>query len=483
VSMSRFAISRRSLLQGTAGLAAAQMIRPAAARADETADVVIIGAGLSGLKTALMLEEQGLRVRVVEGRRRIGGRIFTLDDVPGHPEGGGNGIGAGYARVLDTARALKLELISVRERTETTQDESLIVLKGQKVHSKEWASSPVNPFPDALKAKMPWALQWGYLIKANPLKEAGAWRDPANAKWDISIFDFMLSQGLDEKTIALACGTGMLYGTTPYDFSTLAMFHTIAWANEQRAFGPQAYAIAGGNQRLPEAMARALKADVLLGRTVRMISATDSGTEVLLADGSRIRAKVTIITVPFTALRRVAIDPGLTGAQARAVYELGYTTAFQAHFVPSSPYWEADGLPAAMWTDGPAGRLAPLRYGKDPKQITSMLAFVNGAQGEMLDRMAPEDAARAVLAEIETVRPAAKGKLKPVKTLSWQRDPFAGGLYSSWKPGQITAFAGDIAKPAGRIHFAGEHTAMLNRGMEGAMESAERVALEVLERV
>jgi monoamine oxidase len=33
----------------------------------------------------------------------------------------------------------------------------------------------------------------------------------------------------------------------------------------------------------------------------------------------------------------------------------------------------------------------------------------------------------------------------------------------------------------GRIHFCGEHTVQANRGMEGAMESAERAALEVLE--
>jgi monoamine oxidase len=29
------------------------------------------------------------------------------------------------------------------------------------------------------------------------------------------------------------------------------------------------------------------------------------------------------------------------------------------------------------------------------------------------------------------------------------------------------------------LHFCGEHTAVSNRGMEGAMESGERVALEV----
>jgi len=40
-----------------------------------------------------------------------------------------------------------------------------------------------------------------------------------------------------------------------------------------------------------------------------------------------------------------------------------------------------------------------------------------------------------------------------------------------------------MSKPHGRIHFWWEHTALLNRGMEGAMESGERAALEILERL
>jgi monoamine oxidase len=37
-----------------------------------------------------------------------------------------------------------------------------------------------------------------------------------------------------------------------------------------------------------------------------------------------------------------------------------------------------------------------------------------------------------------------------------------------------------MAKPHHRLYFCGEHTGVANRGMESAMESAERVAVEVL---
>src|SRR5215213_5780558 len=51
---------------------------------DETADVLVLGAGVAGLAAAQELSQAGMRVIVIEARDRIGGRIFTRH-VPGHP--------------------------------------------------------------------------------------------------------------------------------------------------------------------------------------------------------------------------------------------------------------------------------------------------------------------------------------------------------------------------------------------------------------
>ena len=62
-------------------------------------DVAIIGAGLAGLQAAMICESAGLKVSLLEASNRIGGRLFTLDDLPGRPEAGGIQIGGGYRRL------------------------------------------------------------------------------------------------------------------------------------------------------------------------------------------------------------------------------------------------------------------------------------------------------------------------------------------------------------------------------------------------
>ena len=47
-----------------------------------------------------------------------------------------------------------------------------------------------------------------------------------------------------------------------------------------------------------------------------------------------------------------------------------------------------------------------------------------------------------------------------------------------WWPGTPLRFP--QAQPHGRVHFAGEHTALVKRGMEGAMKSGERAAIEIM---
>jgi monoamine oxidase len=155
----------------------------------------------------------------------------------------------------------------------------------------------------------------------------------------------------------------------------------------------------------------------------------------------------------------------------------------QVYLAPRSRFWEQDGYAASLFTDTRAGMLAAARNRDDPTEVTSLTAWITGDNAAALDRLPPADAGRAVIAAIETLRPAAKGQLEVVGMHSWGADAYAGGAWAYFRPGEVTRFAPVLGSPLGRLHFCGEHLASTSRGMEGAMASAEEAAAAVLENV
>ena len=97
-----------------------------------------------------------------------------------------------------------------------------------------------------------------------------------------------------------------------------------------------------------------------------------------------------------------------------------------------------------------------------------------------IQRFGTEAGKQLIISEFERLRPASKGLLSVAAVHSWTTDPFSAGDWAIFQPGQVRELRAAIATPHQRLFFCGEHTAIGSRGMEGALESAERVSLEVL---
>jgi monoamine oxidase len=226
-------------------------------------------------------------------------------------------------------------------------------------------------------------------------------------------------------------------------------------------------------------MAAQLKQPVRLGQAVKSVDATDAGVAVRTADGGRYTARAVICAVPFTTLRRIHLRPDLDGMQARAVKSLPYQPIYQVALQASRPFWEDDGLEPSMWTDAPIGRVSAVYHEAKDDQVSSLLVSAFGPDARHLDRLGKDGVARYVVAQVEQMRPAAKGALQVIGQHSWEQDPFAGGAWSYFNPGTVTKFLPAMLQPQGRVHFCGEHTSVTARGMEGALESGERAAAAV----
>ncbi len=450
------------------------------------ADVIILGAGLSGLNAALLLEQAGFKVKVVEATDRFGGRVHTAkeENVPGHPELGANGIGGGYARLLNAAQQYGVEIGEYRPRTEPRKGEILYAVNNNLILPEQWERHAENPHPEGFRKGSPTSSAWSVYSKLNPLpkNDLTAWRTPEFQKWDRSVYDVLKEEGFSDEAIKLAVATNSSYGVDGKSISVLMYFQILNFITQQAAFNGEGGAAVGGNQRIPEAMGAALKQEVLFESPVKGIVGEVDGVTITLASDKKLRARYALCTLPASALRRIKMSPSPESIQNKAFQELSYTPCVQIHFVPTRKYWEEDGLPPSMWSDTLAGRFMALKNDPvDPDKVTSCVAYLNSNVALEIDKMDEKAAVTTVTKTLEAMRPSLKGALRFTYYWTWVNNPYAGGAYAYWKPGQITEFAQHMAKPNGRIHFAGEHTAVVNRGMEGAMESGERAAFEMLD--
>lgn len=474
-------ISRRSVLSGLAGAALA----PPAVRAAGPPgglDVLVLGAGLSGLYAATLLEELGARVEVVEARRRIGGRLYTRFDLPGHPEVGGNTIASGYGRVIDLARRLGVELVDYAPRLFSGPDPTLVI-QGEIIAARDWPGSRHNPLPDAQRQLLPWQIQAARLSGRNPLAASADWLTPRHAGLDVPLNAWFRSQGLTEPEISLAYDTSPYHGDSSWAVSALMFLFNDRWVGEQRAIGQAAYAVAGGNQRLPQAMAARLRREVRLDHEVTAIEMQADRVRVHFRDRGPLEAAQVVCSLPLSKLRDVSIRPALEGAQLEAVRSVRYMRNTLVFLVPKAPFWEKDGLSPSMWTDGLLGTVAAQKFGDVPGEVTGLVVNARGWSADSLDRLGDDSVGSAVIREFERLRPAAKGALEPGGWHSWWLDPFSAGDWAIYGPGQVTRLVPGVAKPHGRIHFCGEHAGLANRGMESALESAEGAVVAVASRL
>jgi monoamine oxidase len=440
---------------------------------DISGSVVVIGAGLSGIGAAMLLEERGLNVTVLEARDRVGGRVLTLDDVPGTPEGGGPVITEAYERLMKLAAASGVPMGPGPGYEPTL----LLHVNGASVPMDQWAASPANTTVGPEKQMPPLALLGYYTTKDLPLADFDDWVSPEFANLDIPLDQYLRQQGASEEALRLI---NVASNTT--DISTTSTLWALRNAQRRRDMKKGALVGAvGGNSRFAEKMATFLKNPVLTNMPVTAIRSLDDRVEVECADGTIHGAEFCLVTVPFSVLRGIDVDPPFQGLQKEAVEELPYTAITKYFLVPEEPYWETDGLPPTMWTDTMIERLFPNR-GADG-QIQSITCWVDGSNADTLDAMPEEEQIEVVLNELARIRPSTAEKVKVAKVLSWGNDPFAKGAYANYLPGQVSRLKPVMADPWHRIHFAGEHTAVTSPGMECAIETAQRASNEIIDRL
>jgi monoamine oxidase len=472
------------------GVASAANARPGKG-GPETVDVAIVGGGLAGLNAAMTLAGQGARVLVLEGDTRAGGRVRTADDFPHHPDLGGVQIGPMYARVRDVARRLNLKL----EAGAHVNAPYSYVLEDTLIPAKQWPESPKNRLVGAERRVPPQAMGGYYVEQRTPFTSLEDWMQPGAARYDISLAQWLVEQKASPEATRLI---HLSQGSTPLE--KVALLRMMQEATRSKVdvksvsampgmegkdvferFALASSHVVGGTSRLVEAIGASLGDSLRLGARVRAIRMGRDGAELRCANGLRVRAQYVVVAVPFSVLREIDVSPGFGGELADAVKRMPYHNQSQVWLRVRKPYWEDDGIEASMWTDGPVTLVRQQIEHDGTRELISALAF--GPKSYQLDAMPVADRGRLVLDYLHRIRPSMVGKLEVVGTHSWALVPTIRGCSHQYVPGKVQAWSQAMWRPFERMHFAGEHTRRLEVGMESAMETGERAAIEILERL
>ena len=421
-------------------------------------DVIVVGGGLAGLTAARELQKAGRRVLILEGRDRLGGRVFTSEFAGTEVELGGAFVHWFQPHVFAemTRYGISHEIPPEPARWSYWSQGRVHVSTVAELMPR-MTELCERCFPDA-RTTLPLPHQ------PLALAEAVASLDHLSMQDRIDQSHFTPEErDLLNPLFSTACSAPCSDGALT---AMMRWFSLPGWS-----FGLMLEAVGVFPIRtadLVEALLADARADVLLSTPVVAIEQRDERLTVTARSGEAFSAPAVVVAIPLNTLGAIDFSPPLApekwaeadrGQASRGLKVWAHVRGDLEPFFTMAP------------DDHPMTFLVTERVLADGRQL--VVAF-----GPDAERLPPGDES-AVRTAFAQFLPSGV-EILGVVGHDWWTDEFARGTWSVLRPGQLSGALGALQAPHGSVVFAGSDFADgWNGFMDGAIESGLRAARSV----
>ena len=417
--------------------------------------IIVIGAGIAGITAARKLQAQGYRVIILEGRDRIGGRIWT-DNSLGVPLD----LGAAWIHTVDGNPLTPL----VKQFGIQTVISDL---------KSQWNYKGVNQLlSDADEMLIEKAFQ-SFMDRVNKLKNDA----PSSQQITLADIAQQIIESEEITGITLKGFRATLSSAIESDVGDNLANLGLKGFDEDSKFGGEDVVFPKGYTQLMQALSTDL--DVRTQHLVQKISYDDTGVEVT-TDRGVFHGSQVIVTVPLGVLKRGSIkfSPELPEKKLAAIQQLGMGALNKLVLKFPKQFWSSEPHSMAYINGDQPDRYVEFYNWQKYIQQPILVALVSGDFSRSLSQMSKSEVTQNMMSELQ----AMFGKDIPLPTATlltqWHNDPFAYGSYSSFSINGNIQDCDRLAEPIGdRLFFAGEATYGKYIGtVHGALLSGEREA-------